>query len=165
MIILGKIFQKLSRTMLLISICFISISVQARTTNLYITENPGIADIIVGFNDNLGISDIGVWIGQTSFTDVDVCFTNTPTPNSIEVDIVTNPGIADIVLCITDRPSIGDKVICLTPNASVADICLGLWDAPQYFTTDIYINGMDEYNLTDEMKVSILYALGLLKKK
>lgn len=160
-----RLFQKCNKTLLIISMCFISILVKARTINLYLAENPGSADLTIGYTSNTTAADISVWIGNANFNDVDVCFTNSPTPNSIDVNIVSNPSAADLTLCITDNLSASDKVICITESAGIADICLGLWDDPTSFTTDIYIEGMNINSLDKNMKVAIVDALGLLKKK
>lgn len=160
-----KIFQKFNKTLLIISICFISLSVKAETINLYLTDDPVLADLTIGFTDSPIAADINVWIGTASFNDIDVCFTDSPTSNSIDINIVSNPSVADKVLCITDNTLASDKVVCITQNAANADICLGLWDNPTSFTTDIYIEGLNNSSFNNDIKVGIVYALGLLKKK
>ena len=137
----------------------------AISVSLCFTKYSAIADVTIGFYTNSVLADTCVWIGTGGFTDVDVCFVESPLANSIDIQLVDNPTFADVSVCLTDQTVLADKTFCITSSIALADICLGIWDAPMSFTKDIYIKDVDPNRLSKEAKVAIVYALGLLKKK
>lgn len=155
----------MKKSLFLVLFLISCIFTNARTVTLCFTDKPLLADVTIGFTSSAVLADICIWVGTGSFTDVDVCFVDRPLPSSIDIKIVNTPALADATICLTDKLILADKSLSIVSNIGIADICLGLWNSPNSFTKDIYIEGINPKRLSNEAKVSIVYALGLLKKE
>lgn len=153
------------RVLLFFLLTLLSFTLSARPVQLCFTTYPALADITLCYTNSFALADFSVWVGRAGFTDVDVCFVSMPTASSIDIELVDSPALADGTICLTDYSALADKTLYITSNAGIADICLGLWDSPTAFTTDIYIKGIDHKRLSTKAKIAIVYSLGLLKKK
>ncbi len=152
---------------IVLALCLLlsAIAVKAQPTKIYLTESPASADVTYAFTKTSINADVKVWIGQSVYSDIDVCFVNRPWSNSIDVELVSSQTLADVSICLSGSPAFADKTICITDVFAYADICISLWNYPSTFTKEIYVKGVDPNKLSKEAKVAILHVLGLLNKK
>lgn len=136
----------------------------SKDISLCFTDLCPLADISICFTDIATLADICVWIGNSSFTKVDVCFTKHQTSNSINIKLVNSSVLADKTIGFTSLATIADKTICITNTAGIADVCIGIYDYPTPFTKEIYVRDINPGTLSKEAKVAILYALGMINK-
>ena len=111
-------------------------------------------------------SDLRIRISETN-TDLDVCFSNKPIANSINVELCKRTDEADKSIYIAATQFGSDKRIYYTTDLQTSDLntkylVLGFPDKPSSSTKNIYIKGVDHHTLTLEQKISILYSLGLI---
>lgn len=166
-----KVYFSRSMRVMFILFYLVLLTMEIKGVNLCLTRNPVIARNPITNGTTLcyikssSIADVNVWVGQASFTDLDVCFISEPSHSSIDINIVTNPVIADVTICLTSNAIIADKTLCITNSETIADFCIGIYDKPTSFTKIICVKGIEPEKLTIEEKITILYSLGIIKKK